>query len=264
MYIRLLSDLHLERNNRFQIVPLSTDNETILILAGDIGNISTPYTLFPFLKFCSCQFYKVLYVLGNHEFYGTTIDDGYLALKKQIEDFQLDNVSILNNSIHEEQDVVFIGSTLWSDFRNNDPLVVEDCKNNIWDYCQIGYNSESGHKIGLLPQHTYDIFQHSKKYIFEEIPKFKHKKVVVVTHHAPSYESVHEQFRTGSISLLNGAFVSELSNEILIHQPDMWFHGHTHNSINYTIGNTKVMSNTRGYVPFEKYTNFDPILLIQI
>ena len=69
--IQLLSDLHLEMDRgcgldyeTFHIQPKAD----ILALLGDIGNIHEQ-RLFTFLRQQTMQFKKVLYVLGNHEFY---------------------------------------------------------------------------------------------------------------------------------------------------------------------------------------------------
>jgi Icc-related predicted phosphoesterase len=48
---------------------------------------------------------------------------------------------------------------------------------------------------------------------------------------------------------LSPAFSSDLSELILKYQPALWVHGHTHGSIDCTIGETRVLCNPKGYGP---------------
>jgi len=66
----------------------------------------------------------------------------------------------------------------------------------------------------------------------------------VVSHHSPSPRSVPDRFRDDPLS---PAFSSDLESLILRHQPDLWIHGHTHDSFDYTIGRTRVICNPKGY-----------------
>lgn len=72
--VQVLSDLHLEIERiggfdyeRFKIEPKAP----ILALLGDVGTVNNPL-LFTFLRLQLSQFEIVLYVMGNHEFYGET------------------------------------------------------------------------------------------------------------------------------------------------------------------------------------------------
>ncbi len=47
--------------------------------------------------------------------------------------------------------------------------------------------------------------------------------------------------------MLSPAFNSDLEPLILRHQPELWVHGHTHWSVDYAVGRTRVYSNQRGY-----------------
>ena len=85
----------------------------------------------------------------------------------------------------------------------------------------------------LIPEDTVDLFCESKMYIFDAIRDAAGKRTIVVTHHGVSPLSIHEQFKGDS---LNCAFMTDLSNEVIDHGPDLWIHGHTHNSFDYTLG----------------------------
>jgi Icc-related predicted phosphoesterase len=79
----------------------------------------------------------------------------------------------------------------------------------------------------------------------------KTKSYVVVTHHAPSSESVAECYKHDT--LMNGAFYSDLSDFILDRpQIKLWTHGHMHNVSDYMMGDTRVVCNPRGYIKYEQ------------
>jgi len=63
---------------------------------------------------------------------------------------------------------------------------------------------------------------------------------------------------------LNGAYASELFEDIMDTQPDLWCHGHIHSSSDYMIGNTRVVCNSRGYFKIEMNKDFNPTLTIEV
>jgi Icc-related predicted phosphoesterase len=69
-------------------------------------------------------------------------------------------------------------------------------------------------------------------------------KTVVVTHHLPHCRSIPARFKG---DLLNAAYASDLSEVIEMGRPVLWIHGHTHDSCDYTVGDTRVICNPRGY-----------------
>ena len=89
----------------------------------------------------------------------------------------------------------------------------------------------------------------------------KDRKVVVCTHHQPSFSSVAERYKHETI--MNGAFCSNLDEFILDHpQIKLWTAGHTHNAMDYRIGDTRIFVNPRGY-PGEKM-DFDPHIILEV
>ena len=109
------SDLHLEHHNSFPIIKkIQTDYPENLILAGDIGS---PFTdnYWNFLKEESKQFDKIFLICGNHEYYGSTIDQMNKYISRQLRLSKLSNVYFLNNDVFEIGDIKIIGTTLWSE-----------------------------------------------------------------------------------------------------------------------------------------------------
>ena len=79
-------------------------------------------------------------------------------------------------------------------------------------------------------------------------------KFVVVGHHAPSKQSVKPGYEGDFV--VGGAYSSDLDDFILQHpQIQVWVHGHTHDKFDYMIGSTRIVSNARGYVGFERGTD---------
>ena len=85
------------------------------------------------------------------------------------------------------------------------------------------------------------------------------ENVVVISHMAPSYQSVCQNFKNTE----NGAFVSDLDDLILSYpQIKYWCHGHTHNFFDYKIGDCRVICNPGGYPGQD--TKFNPNLILDI
>ncbi len=68
---------------------------------------------------------------------------------------------------------------------------------------------------------------------------------IVVTHHAPHPLSLLAGEATGPG---DAAYASDLSAIMEgPHAPDIWIHGHLHRSVDYRVGRTRVLSNARGH-----------------
>ncbi len=289
MLIREYSDLHNEFT-LFDIPKMPEDKDTILILAGDIDVVKYGMPLYMFLKDCSEQFRAVLYVAGNHESYRGSlmrthdkiqelIDGTSPQQATAIEHYQvaadsypaLPNVHLLENTRIAFDDVLFIGATLWTDFHNGDPMAMQLASgmNGMVDFKIIRYGPHNEpYKFRFSPNDSVNIHIKSKNFIFDTIREEKdnYRKVVVVTHHGPTMQSIHPRYKSasGMTYMLNYAYVSNLSEEILDTQPDLWFHGHVHDSFDYMVGDTRVITNPRGYVPKEPNPEFDPLFRLDI
>jgi predicted phosphodiesterase len=268
MKLALGSDLHLEFG---YLDPVNEEGADVLILSGDIMVARDLYK-FPtdedaaqlmnvsgsrlaqqyraFLKKCSEEFKHVIYVAGNHEFYGgkfhQTLDILGDACAKH------SNVNFLEKGKVKIDDVLFVGGTLWTDMNKGDPLTQHVCMGAMNDYNAI-LNDALGY-TRLRPAQTVERHKETLKY-FKEVLRdtYFSDKVVVVGHHAPSKISIKPEYENDH--LINGAYSSDLSEFILDHpQIKVWTHGHTHDVFEYLIGTTKIVCNPRGYVDFERGT----------
>ena len=84
-------------------------------------------------------------------------------------------------------------------------------------------------------------------------------KTVVVTHHAPSSQSVHPRYAR---DLLTPAFASNLEKLMDGDRAALWIHGHMHESFDYEIYDTRVVCNPRGYAPRALAPDFRPDLVV--
>jgi predicted phosphohydrolase len=120
MRVHILSDLHLE----FAPFTPADVNADIVVLAGDT------HTGRNGIKWCLNAFPRrpVIYVLGNHEFYGQKIPKLVLELKEMARG---SNVHVLENDCVHFDDTVFVGATLWTDFRLNGDVVLAEAAAQI-------------------------------------------------------------------------------------------------------------------------------------
>jgi hypothetical protein len=121
------------------------------------------------------------------------------------------------------------------------------------DYRQITMFNESTNMYHrMTPEYT--VAQHEKTLAYFSQALADNagaRPVVVVTHHSPSKLSTHPRY--ASDTLMNGAYSSDLSEFILDHpEIQVWTHGHTHDTFDYMIGQTRVVCNPRGYKGYEK------------
>ena len=238
MKINYVSDLHLEFGP-MKIEP--TGGDDVLVLAGDI----TVKGRVDWINDMAAKFNHVIYVLGNHEFYRGAMDSIYRKTRGSL----VDNVHLLNNESITIDDVTFHGATLWSDFLNGDPISYMECGLAMNDY-RIIRAGDGNHRF--KPEIAHALHNISKVFLQENVKKGD----VVVTHMAPSLLSIHEKYKHDMY--INGAYASDLSELIFDTQPKLWFHGHMHDSFDYTIGDTRILCNPRGYVGEELNSGFDP------
>lgn len=239
MNIQIVSDLHL-RNwwdipTDFYIA--STD---ILILAGDIMEYRQLPRLLPFFEKLNETWKTVLYVPGNHEFYNANFHGMVSFLKKDLE--HLKNIHVLSNERIIIDDVLFVGSTLWTDMNKNNPITVHFSKSVMHDFRLIRNDAT---KSILTVENTIEKFIQNMSYLNYITSMYDKTKTVVITHHAPSLKSIAKKFENDPC---NGAFASDLSNFILDNpQIKLWVHGHTHTEFDYMIGDCRVICHPKGY-----------------
>ena len=233
MKIRLLSDLHTEFRLPYKTHAMSEyRGEDVLVLAGDIASGSTN-TMDVIKHFLDCGFPEIVYVPGNHEYYGTGFDEFNAKMEGKCSEF--DNVHYLNPGSVEIDGVLFTGGTLWTNFGDN-PLSQGAARRGINDFRMI-----RDFDVNRCEQ-TY--YQHLG-YIKTEYENRGNRKVVVVTHFLPARECIAPRFR--GPDLINDYFANNLGDYISNMSDTTWLFGHTHDATDIVIGDTRVVANPHGY-----------------
>lgn len=269
--VRFMSDLHLEFDDRLRIEPAGED---ILVLAGDI---STGRTALPFIEHYlnADEGAHVVYILGNHEAYGTLfgkIPD--LWSLQDVRDWWTAKAAghgrlhFLENEEIRIKGLRFLGCSLWTDFR----LGPDDHWTAKWfadkgmtDFKVIGWRLSEDQIRRLKPEDTEELCQASAAWLEERLAAPHAEETVVVTHHAPSGRSNEPFEHRHGRSPLAPCFASNMESLMTGDRaPHLWIHGHTHETLDYQVGQTRVLCNPRGYVPDEPNTDFDPDWIIEI
>lgn len=266
MKYRLMSDLHLEFSS-LKVPKIDGEDEMTLILAGDVGVAYLDFSYVDFITEMCERHEMVLWVMGNHEYYRNYLTE---ALDEIMENLpNLPNLLVTEKDVITIRGVAFILATLWTDFENENPMSMMAVKSALSDYHLIhNYSSEpySSRMNSITPQDTLEIYKNHKKFIFDSVNMLGDDvRKVVVTHHAPSFQSVDAKYRGDPV---NGGFASELGMEILDSDITRWHHGHMHQSTRYMIGNCEVVANPRGYHHMNVATgenwDFDPSLVLEV
>lgn len=232
--IQLLSDIHLEFHadggRAFcDAVPVRGD---VLVLAGDLCPLADLARHELALRRLTDRFAHVLWVPGNHEWYGARPDARLLdAVAERLPGMRrLDPAQpTVIDGVH------FLGDTLWFPARPDDGHY----RHLVADFQQIA---------GLVPWcHR----EHARA--VAALAASIRPGDVVVTHHLPSPESVATRFLG---SALNRFFMVDLTELILRTRPALWLHGHTHTSIDVEVGATRIACNPFGYLGYELNRGF--------
>jgi len=247
MKVRIVSDVHVEINSNFVLERLDDDDDTILLVAGDFCPISDAELVKKLIRVWSDQFKTIIVVFGNHEYYNGSIVNSVQVFREILNDLNITNVKVLDRDTYEEDNVLFVGATLWTDYEKGDPTVMFKAGSMMTDYAVISSGSEqTPYKRKIMCDEIMEKHIHDRDWIFKTLEdnKGNHRYTVVITHHGPTWLSIGAKFKNNH---LNGAFVSDLSEQILDTTPNLWIHGHTHDNCNYIIGQTRVIVNPHGY-----------------
>ena len=252
MKIQFASDLHLEMSINalwLQQHPIKVAGD-ILILAGDTGYLEDGLPNW-FLDWAADSFKQVLLIPGNHEYYH------YGDVAKRGESWQRplrDNVSYYSNKVVSIGDTDLVLSTLWTHIPDTEMFQVQRGLN---DFHQVLYQDRM-----FTPDDYNREHDTCRQFIENSIVHSEAKHIVVVTHHVPTLQAVAPQHKG---SVLNNAFVVDMSNLIAGHNIDFWIYGHSHTNIDTMIGNTHIVSNQLGYVAQEEHRNgFDNSKYIEV
>ena len=242
MKLQIYSDLHIEFAP-FEHTPGEAD---LVILAGDIDIKSRG------VKWANEVFQcPVIYVCGNHEFYGGHIDHTLQKMKEAA----APHVHVLENESLILNQTRFLVTTAWTDYSSTG--VADAAKRVAWEWMNdFNVIRTDTNFRRLRPD---DLIAKSKAayaWLTKELDRPFDGKTVVVTHHAPALDYVGDDLPTHLIA----AYANDWPE--LLGKADLWVYGHTHVAADFLKNGCRVVSNPRGY-PNQK-TGFDPNFLIEI
>lgn len=262
MKIWVFSDLHRRRRGTPWNLTLSPVQADLAVCAGDLTD-GDPEDGVAWLAHYVRPYMPVVYVAGNHEFYNryASMED----LKEKAKERAVQSgIDLLDNDFVDIGDIRVFGSTLWSDF-DFFALGDEARRQRDMAWCEMYMNDFRLIRPVENSPEIWTAARARKEHLIsrtwlETAMAVTDRRKVVVTHNAPHSGSVAPRFRNDP---LTAAFVSDLTTTIERHHPELWIHGHTHNSFDYHVGATRIICNPRGYGT-ENAEAFDPALVIEV
>ena len=250
MRLNVLSDLHLSLG----ALAVPANDADVVVLAGDIARPKEA------IAWASGFAKPVLYVPGNHEFYGGSIAGTVAELRRLSAG---SNIHVLDDDEVAIEGVRFLGTTLWTDF-----LLFGEGEQRAAAMCEAKRLMRDFSRIHLggspfTPEASAALFRRHAAWLESKLAEPYAGPTVVITHHAPSRKSIHPRFAD---SLMNACFVSDAEHLIDGRRARLWIHGHTHDSFDYLVNGTRVVCNPRGYAKdgVNENPSFDPNLLATI
>lgn len=241
----LASDIHIEFRNRQDAVDsiidqmthgIQKDDHNTLLLAGDVGivfdtsssEISKMLTYF--LKKIKELFDVVIYVPGNHEYYNAIRYNKSVAQISNELHHLCDELGVVfldcNTYIHPNG-YILVGVTLWT-------CISEETSMNMNDVNNIYTNVMEIRKLHAL----------HKKYLRETLDTNKRNKIVVVTHHVPSFSAIHPRY--DMYQHLADGYACDCE-DMMSPKIRIWCFGHSHEGVDVVVNGCHLKSNPMGY-----------------
>lgn len=232
MKLQILSDTH---NSEYTI----SSEADVIIHAGDFSNQLSG--MLKFAETCKKLNKRFIFVLGNHDYYNSNYNSVIEFLKKNYPQ----NALLADNHI-QIQDKIFVGGTLFSNFRSDSPLISphelqkfkDDAEQAIYDFEKITIGDDNR----TISANDYiTLFQQYR----ENIMQFKGRdNVIVITHFPPHLACLDPYWGNHPVaSALNPYFINNLE----IKGFRLWISGHTHTSIDTVEDGCRLLINPLGY-----------------
>lgn len=232
MKLGYISDLHLEWFESIglmcfyldQIKP--TEPLDVLVLPGDIFNFTENKRISFAVKEFKQWADKVIYVDGNHEWYGTLPN---LNREKYLVDLQQKGIEVLSRFTQNEiwyKGQHFVGTMFWYPCTSKTKEAVK-----TWS----DYTSIDSFKKWWPDEYETEL---------KILNKLVTNESIVITHCLPSYLCIHPGY-AGDTD--NHFFVSPAEDIIEWAEPRYWIYGHAHKPYEQRIFNTLMLSNPAGY-----------------
>ena len=254
--LQIMSDLQLETPaarptyEEFDIQPECQ----CLALLGDIGNVSDS-RLFDFFERQLRRFETVMFLLGNHEPYGTSFSKAVEAVrdfeeKAKQRQYNPDDSArgkfiFLNRTRYDlSESLTVLGCTLFSSII---PEQHSTATQFVSDFCQIEdwavdrHNSAHQRDLKWLNSEVFACAQQEPK-----------RTIVVLTHYSPTVLAQASDLRhVRDDTQIRSAFTTDLSSQVCwtSQAVKLWAFGHTHFNCDLQDPQTKkrIVTNQKGY-----------------
>jgi predicted phosphodiesterase len=271
-----MSDIHVELTRGWDL-PASNERPTfnVAIVAGDLIPRMERGVRWLAERF---RDRTVLYVPGNHEFYGVDI---MRTVEKARAAAEGTNVVVMQNDSVTIGGVTYIGATMWTDFllHGDQAGAMAVAGDHMNDFRKIRCDH---YRDRFRPHHALARHMESRAFFESEFRKPRSGPLVAISHHAPHRGNRRPDtipIPGSDEDILSAAFRSDLTHLMVpagddgrgpLTPADVWIFGHTHESEDVVIGATRVISNAKGYGPWGRSQptsdnpRFDPKRTIQI
>lgn len=219
MKFHYISDIHLEKV--FCKGPILKPARNVpLFLAGDIGNPNnSKYE--KFLGDAAENYDHVFLVAGNHEYGRLSHETDFMQRDCRISDLcrKIGNISYMNRRTERYKDFIIAGATLWTHtpFANQDRILTEN------------------------ERHFVD-----SRFIDRVLNLAEDEKVIIVTHHLPSYLLISKYYRMHP-RWSKKTFRWASHSDYLLRKPvNYWICGHSHIKFHGMVQEVQVLINASG------------------
>jgi len=255
MKLQIVSDLHLS----VAAFELPATDADWIVLAGDVARPEQA------CAWAARLGKPALYVAGNHEFYGGSLEATMAALRRHCAGTP---IHVLERDALVVDGVRFLGTTLWSDFSivpaSEREQALQQSVALVRDFSRIRVDGDAPAPGRLFsPADSIASYERAASWLARQLAEPFDGPTVVITHHAPSPRSIHPRFAG---SPLNGCFASDLEHLMGAERAQLWIHGHTHDSFGYAVAGTRVLCNPRGYAKggVDENPAFDARLVVTV
>lgn len=271
MKLLIISDLHLEWGS-FEL-PNDIDFD-VLIFAGDLTNDGLKSARWVSRSSVN-KGRPTIFVPGNHEYYREHMQAVNKGMKLVAQSRSQGLVHVLNPGEVIIDGVRFLGCTLWTDFelpiagQSDAAQAMNDASRLMNDFQTITLNTLGNKRRQLFkPSDAREQHRVDRAWLLERLKEPFAGQTVVITHHAPSLQSVAKEHHYDRLS---ACYASALPAEFF-EVPVLWAHGHMHASLDYHQESCRVVCNPRGYrnslygYTFKDHENdeFDPYYIVAI
>jgi predicted MPP superfamily phosphohydrolase len=237
MNFQIASDLHLDTRGGLNAPDSAfpVRRAPVLLLAGDVCSATDP-DYFEILSKVAKPFDAVMYIPGNHEYYGSDVDPQQLDKEIERVCYDVGNVVYLNKRRVNLRNIAYIGATLWTNCPN-DPTPMNDFRHI--------------NRGKFTPAEENWLHRDYRDWIKKAVNSAKREGcygAVVMTHHAPD-RALEYGTTSRDPYVFPYYFASDMSD--IVHDPfiQVWVHGHTHESYRLQLddGGPIFASNALGY-----------------